>query len=401
MRWLVPLLPLALLACSDDATRRRGPADGEGQADPVGISQGGDGKGGSGQAGRGGSTSSPGGAAGTWGGVGSTCAPATTSGQGGACAADSFEAAPSPLSLYLMIDRSGSMLNLTGAGPSKWDALRDAFGDVLAAPPVDNLSVAAQFFPSFTGDICNAAAYAEPVVGLKSAGSARALLLSAMSEKPDGTTPTGPALEGALSQARLWARQRPDEATAVVLATDGQPTECSPIAAGDLASLAAAALVDSPQQPGVPTFVVGILGVNDLGSGARQDLDAIARSGGTGAATLVDPSRDVTAQFADALRSVATRGVSCALALPAAVDDIGKLSLVNVALTSDACGRRVLSYVDEAADCGSGDGWTYDVDPASGQLPKKAVLCPLSCERYRAGAQASIEVGCLTQGWTK
>ncbi|RYE84735.1 MAG: VWA domain-containing protein, partial [Myxococcales bacterium] len=273
--------------------------------------------------------------------------------------------------------------------------------DVLAEPPVDSLSVAAQFFPSFTGDICNAAVYAEPVVSLKASVAARSALLSAMSEIPDGTTPTGPALEGALTQARLWARQRPDEAVAVVLATDGQPTECSPIATSDLASLAAAALVDSPQQPGVPTFVVGILGVNDLGSGAREALDAIARSGGTGTSTLVDPSRDVTEQFSEALRSVATRGVSCSLALPSAVDDIGKLSLVNVALTTAACGRRVLSYVDSAADCASGDGWTYDVDPTSGTLPKKAILCPLSCERYRAGAEATIEVGCLTQGWTQ
>ena len=58
----------------------------------------------------------------------------------------------------------------------------------------------------------------------------------------------------------------------------------------------------------------------------------------------------------------------------------------------------MLGYVDSADDC-KGDGWHYDVDLASGTLPKRAVLCPDSCERYRAGAKATIEVGCQTQGW--
>jgi hypothetical protein len=55
----------------------------------------------------------------------------------------------------------------------------------------------------------------------------------------------------------------------------------------------------------------------------------------------------------------------------------------------------VLPYADGGC---SGDGWRYDLDPKSG-FPRAVELCPVSCERYRAGDKAALEFGCDTKGW--
>ena len=311
-----------------------------------------------------------------------------------ACDAASFQAVPPPLGLYLMIDRSGSMNGLTSGGVTKWQALTDALQDFLESPPVPSLSAAAQFFPA-SGNLCEPAMYEQPAVSLGPAGSVRGPILSSMTGViPEGPTPTAAALAGAIEQTRKWARQQPKTSFAVVLASDGLPSSCDPVSAEGLRALAAEGAKAKGKDPPVPTFVIGILGVNDLGSGAMAVLDAIAQGGGTGKATRLSPSADLAGQMATALRAVAGQRVACSFKLPSAVATDADLSKLNVVLTG-SCGRIELPYANGSC---SGDGWSYDLDPKSG-FPRAVELCPVSCERYRAGDQATVEVGCDTKGW--
>lgn len=336
------------------------------------------------------------------------CPPASPGGAGGSCSAVPHKAETPPLSLYLMIDRSGSMGELAGlpgasgaagAPTTKWAALQGALDQFLENPPVKQLSVGAQFFP-LPGAECAPDAYAVPLVPLVSAATARGQIVSAMSGRtPEGSTPTGAALDGALREARSWAKQQPKATAAVVLATDGVPSQCSTQDAAGLAQLALEGATASAGQPGVATFVIGILGASDLQAGALGVLNAVAKGGGTDAATLVDPSQDLAGQMASALRAAASRSVGCSFELPDTVVTHDDLALVNVTLASAGCGTRRLDYTPGGKAC-QGDGWAYDLDPAtSGAMPSKVQLCATSCERYRQGALVTIEVGCATQGW--
>lgn len=293
-----------------------------------------------------------------------------------------------------MIDRSGSMKEQTSSGGTKWQALTDALQDFLKTPPISFLSIAAQFFPA-GGDFCEPAMYEQPAVSLGPASKVQSTLWSAMvGMMPEGGTPTGPALAGAIEQTRAWARQQPRTSFAVVLATDGIPTACDPISAADLGALASEGVKAKGKDPPIPTFVIGILGVNDLGSDAINVLDAIAQDGGTSKAVYLSPSADLSEQMAAALRTVVSQRVACSFELPSAVATDADLSKLNVTLTG-SCGRIELPYADGGC---SGDGWRYDMDPKIG-FPRAIELCPVSCERYRAGDKAALEFGCGTKGW--
>lgn len=309
------------------------------------------------------------------------------------CDATTFTARPPPLGLYLLLDRSGSMNEPTSSGLRKWDALEGALIDFLEAPPVTELSVAAQFFPN-QAPLCEPSSYESPAVSLGPVKSAASSIKWAIqSTTPEGPTPTGPALQGAIEQARRWARQQPKVSFAIVLATDGLPSSCAPLTSPALEALAAEASTASKDPP-IPTFVLGILGVNDLGSGALSTLDAIARGGGTGKATRLSPDEDLPTQLAAALQKVTAARVACSFDLPSAVAKEADLGLLNVVLNG-SCGRIEIPY--KSGPC-EGDGWRYDVDPEQG-FPRAVELCSASCERYRAGDKVSLEFGCKTLGW--
>lgn len=70
-----------------------------------------------------------------------------TGGLGAACAAVVSKAEPVPLDMYLMLDSSGSMLDLTAGGASKWDAVKTALRSFLNDPASAGLGVGLQYFP--------------------------------------------------------------------------------------------------------------------------------------------------------------------------------------------------------------------------------------------------------------
>jgi hypothetical protein len=67
--------------------------------------------------------------------------------QADSCVSTNVEAQRVPVDMYIMFDRSGSMLNETGAGPTKWDATRDALTSFIQDPRSEGLGVGLQYFP--------------------------------------------------------------------------------------------------------------------------------------------------------------------------------------------------------------------------------------------------------------
>jgi hypothetical protein len=71
-------------------------------------------------------------------------------GGGESCAGETSKAELVPLDLYIMLDKSGSMLDKTGAngqGPSKWDAVTQGLNAFFNDPQSAGIGVGLQYFP--------------------------------------------------------------------------------------------------------------------------------------------------------------------------------------------------------------------------------------------------------------
>jgi hypothetical protein len=64
-----------------------------------------------------------------------------------ACAAQTQRAERLPLDMYVMLDSSGSMTELTSSGQTKWDAIRAALTAFLRDPSSAGIGVGLQYFP--------------------------------------------------------------------------------------------------------------------------------------------------------------------------------------------------------------------------------------------------------------
>lgn len=433
-----------------------------------------------------------GGDIGGFGGVGGG-AGGSTGGSGGSCAGSSVKGELIPLDMYIMLDKSGSMADKTGAngnGPAKWDAVSTALKAFFQDPGSDGLGVGIQFFPitaagvpdtctnsaqcnghgpcflnacelelqigqllpcdtdndcggffdaciplgqcqadnsyvcayqspevgcgadangndlglckpmvsSFciNADSCTSADYAAPAVEIATLNGAANNLKSAIdANQPGGSTPTYPALDGAVKHAKAYAQAHLDHKVVAVLATDGLPTECDPT---DIASIAQLAAAGKNGTPSVLTFVIGVFGANDVG--AQANLNQIAQSGGTTSAFFIQDNQDVTAAFLDALHKIQGQTLACEYQIPTPPDgsdiDYGKVNVEYTPAGSNTA--ETVFYVGKAADCDPvKGGWYYDKDPAGGQTPTKIEMCPATCSKLKGvGGQVDIKIGCQT-----
>ncbi len=370
-----------------------------------------------------------------------------------------------PLDMYIMYDQSGSM----GQGtPEKWTAIKDALIGFMNDPASADVGMGIQYFPldapacqSYTdpgctclgfvflgacigvpvatgGGNCNVSVYATPDVPIQLLpGVAPAITTSLNNHSPGGGTPTEPALQGAIQYAKQWATANPTRnglplKTVVVLATDGDPNDCS----SDVPGVSAIAASGFSGTPSIQTFVIGV-------GSSLTSLNAIAQAGGTSQAIIVDTSNNPTQQFIDALNTIrdtstvtgtttvyvdggtttayvdagtttvyvdgGTRTVyvdggtttvysklPCEWNIPEVPPAAGTFdkNLVNVTYNGTTIG-----FVQDPASCVAGtDAWHYD-DYAN---PTKVMLCPSTCDEVKAAdasAVPNIEVyfGCQTQ----
>jgi hypothetical protein len=245
---------------------------------------------------------------------------------------------------------------------------------------------------------CRPATYAAPATPIAALPGAQAALVKTIRDAvPDGLTPSGPALQGAIDQAHSWAMAHPERQVVAVLATDGLPTLCDPVEIADVAALAA---TGRQLTPAVSTFVIGVFGPDD--TDAPANLNSVAKSGGTAKAFIVDTQGDVQQQFRDALNKIRASGLSCELAVPVA--EPGKTldyDKVNVSFDSGSGPADLLNWPD-AAGCGAEGGWYYDVAPADG-TPQRIVACPTTCTAFQKTDMGSVQIklGCKTRSVVK
>lgn len=304
-----------------------------------------------------------------------------------ACRGVSYEAESVPVDLYLMMDRSISLNEVDPTtGVARWDALRSAIGSFVMEANDRDLRVGIGFFGRTGGNDdsldCDADYYATPKVEIGRIADVAGPILDAMSSiRPGGFTPTGPALEGALSHARTWAEDAPGRATAVVLVTDGYPTQCEPRGISAIAELAEQA---RSAEPYVRTYVIGLA--------AEFNLDGIARSGGTHHAYRVDAG-DPTGSFLQALRAVSNSKLACQYEVPEPPDASMKLDFDEVQVTYTTAGgatEEVPRISGQAAcDRNPNGGWYYD----SPEAPTQILVCPCTCSRFEAG-RVDVALGC-------
>lgn len=86
-------------------------------------------------------------------GIGNTGSGGKSGGGVEECATSTSMAEPAPLDIYVMLDISGSMLEMTAGGQQKWAAVKSAIGAFLSDPGSAGINVGIQYFPLRKPDV--------------------------------------------------------------------------------------------------------------------------------------------------------------------------------------------------------------------------------------------------------
>jgi len=334
---------------------------------------------------------------------GSTGAGGTGAGGDKTCTAVGAMAKQLPVDIYVVLDRSGSMLNdinddgmmgtmptPTPGVPIKWTATVEALTKFVTAPGASGLQIGLGVFPKDNQmcrreECCQAGRYTAPVVPVTALpGGAMAfvdaLAVPANAARMGNGTPTLPALQGAIQ----YAQQRvmtDNRRLAIALATDGMPNDCQ----SNVQNVSNAAMMGANM--GIYTFVIGV--------GKRLDnLNQIAVAGGTKAAHLVEMATadELVKAFTDVQNQAAKLACSYMIPPPPAGMTLDP-NKVNVRFNApDPAMSFQVGQVMNGQACGPDGGWFYD-NPSN---PKIVNLCEASCAKVNSGTGGAIELlfGC-------
>jgi hypothetical protein len=337
---------------------------------------------------------------------GSASAESGSGGVGGGCAATFVQAKVKTLAMFLMLDQSRSMQNVVdeATGTTRWTAVTSAFATFVKNPAAADIPVGLQYFglppagPSASGGSaatggrggvggpgglvnvsCDVADYAKPEVAIAPLSTnAQAIIDSMAAHLPESSTPTLPAVQGGIQFVAQYATEHPDNKVVLVLATDGEPSQCS----STIDNVTAAAAAGLSGTPSVSTYVIGV-------GDSLSNLDAIAVAGGTEHAFLVSDA-NVQQDLLMALTAIQGAIVPCEYSVPLPTDgmalDFGK---VNVQYTPTTGAVQVLQKVATAADCpASGNFWYYDDNAA----PTRILLCENTCQDLTTVGAGKVEI---------
>lgn len=309
---------------------------------------------------------------------GSKAGPSTPNPELEKCATNSATAEAVPVYLVFQYDKSGSM-----GEDGKWNACKAATKAFFSSPDSNGIKASLTFFPT-GNDICTTTQYetpSVPVTALPSAAFGAAL----DAQSPNGSTPTRPALEGAIAYAKTVEAgkggTRIDGKVAIVFVTDGIPQSCNNNSIANTKALAASVAAT------IPTYVIGV-------GNALSSLDEIAVGGGTKKALIVntgDPSKTQSELLA-AINAIKNNALSCDYKIPAApAGETFDRSKVNVQY---APAGLVPSTVGYNPSCTGGTGWKYDNETN----PTRILFCDATCDQVKAKpGKVDIVFGCATQ----
>ncbi len=289
----------------------------------------------------------------------------------GLCTEEPATILPIPLDIVVVMDRSGSM------GGTLWSEMTSGLEEFFQMPGSEPISAALTFFPPVdeSADSCVASSYYPYDVPFTSLDDATPLIQILDTVIPTGITPTYGALFGTLQGATARKDTFPDRTVILVLLTDGDPTDCD-TNISSIASLAASAY----NYNGVKTYTVALPG------SSTSTLQQIAQAGG-GTCTTVTSSGDT---LTTALTDIARTNTGCSFLTPPEAS--GTLDTLNLSIEYGIGAVVDLPRRDSLNDCSTADGWYFD-DPVT---PGEILLCPSTCEEYRADPDAvfGMTTGC-------
>jgi von Willebrand factor type A domain len=391
---LVVFASAALLAACSDS--------GDGSTVDGGVAANGSGANGSGANGSGasnaGGASSAGGALSLGGAMtsgGTEATPPGGMGGGETCASASEAAELAPVYLVFLLDESGSMGDgKYGDRTEKWDPVTSALNAFFADPASAGITASLSLFPlnqnktQSAADTnmlpaCGASAYVTPAVEPTPLPDATTFkdAIAELDPPNEYGTPTLPALVGTIEYAESLLKEDSSRKVAVVMVTDGEPTECTSNDSSKTNNIQNTAAAAAAVADHLPTYVIGV--GKELAS-----LKAIAEGGGTGDAFIVslDAPEQTRTQLLDAINLIRGKSISCELAIPA--PPAGKKldpKKVNVHFESESSGDTSLVY---GTECAGGTQWRYDDEAA----PTKILLCEDACQSIKAAPQGSLSV---------
>jgi hypothetical protein len=310
-------------------------------------------------------------------------------GQPQSCAQAEYEAKLRPLDMLVVLDQSGSMTE----HDDRWTPVTQALVRFVSSSDAAGMGVALQYFPLGEDDDekCDPDSYAEPDVPMAPLPeNAQPITDSIAAHYFDKAnccdapqhkgTPTKPAVSGGVDYLKRWLKQHADHSAALLLATDGEPSDvCDDNEISDVAKVIEAAAKGSPA---IPSYVVGI--------GDEDGLQDLAAAGGTGlGALLVDGSgKNTERELLDALGKIRARALSCEFALPEAAGSDPDNVAIEVA--GGKAGTQSLGRVP------SKEGCAKTTAPAFYAMNTGLALCPDTCSSVmnQAESQLRIIVGC-------
>jgi hypothetical protein len=310
-------------------------------------------------------------------------------GAGQICNAARAQVEPPKLDVYIMMDRTQSM-SFSAGEVSRWSALRLAVAQFLSE--AEEVQVGIQFFGLSGGSDpvldCDPTGYATPAVEIAPLPGVSPAILAAMdATRLGGTTPTAPALAGAILHARAWAVAHPERRAVVMLVTDALPSPCDPnrdpqAAVADVSTVAAEGATGYPP---IFTFVLGVsIGANRFG------LDQIARAGGTMQAYLTQDA-DIAGSLLTALSKMVEAPLPCEYTLPRMLDTglVVDTGLVQMVHTSAAVIEEIPRVDSREACHAEYGGWYYDRP----EEPARILVCPCTCANFGSGT-VDVYAGC-------
>lgn len=332
------------------------------------------------------------------------------------CASQNDAVVRPPVDLLFVIDVSLSMNTNVSPGKTKWAALKEAMAAFVNAPKSAGLSLSLRRFPrpNAQGDLCVSNWYRDNQLvalgelpghasaitgGLDGLGNSSSFLTN---------TPTRPALEGVVAAAKTRQTANPDRSVNVVFLTDGVPTSClsgsdnynNGTLTATTTAIRTAAANGFAGPNSVRTFAVGLFTPGDTSSTGHAErgkaiLDAMAQSGGTTSARIIDANESSVQAFIDAFNAIRSETISCTFPIPKPAEGEPDPNKVNVLYTPSGGTAQTLAFSAslEACDAANG-GWYF----SAGNPPNELTLCPVTCNALKndPGAQIGVVQGCKT-----
>jgi hypothetical protein len=318
----------------------------------------------------------------------------------GACATPSCAGATASVKLkkvklFVSVDKSASNNYAMSVG-TRWTQLRSALTSFITDPASDDIAMWMRFWPHNLPGNCpsgfpvgcssvaaNGCSVANADVPNLAGGNDTTLVTAINAITPSGNTPMFPALEGALNAASAFQQANADYIAAVVMVTDGNPSQCT-TGSGPISALTSSYY----SSYGVRTYIIGIAEVG-------QTFCEIVAGAGGGKSFFIDLGANIQVeqQVLAALNQIKQDFVSCTLPLPN--QQIFDPNAATFTYTPGVGAPVDLVNVGGPGACGAGNGWYYD-DPAN---PTSVTLCPTTCTTVKADPNGKLElsIDCISQ----